>query len=223
MTAKIIAIGNQKGGAGKTTTAMQMAFVLAKTHAVLVIDADPQATATKWAAMAEDSAPFPASVIGLAAAGAKIHREIQKLTNQYDYILVDCPPSVDSPVPQACFLVSDLVLIPTRPSLPDIWAVQETLALIERARTINETLKAAIVLNAVHPNTQLGRDALEILSEFEAPLLKTALHQRQAYPQSVVLGGAVSGIPGAKAAQQEVALMVDEVLDFLLKKDEQSK
>lgn len=215
MTAKIISVGNQKGGAGKTTTTMQLAVALAEKHKVLVVDADQQATATKWAAMAEDEKPFPASVIGLAAAGGKIHREIQKLADQYDFILVDCPPSVESPVPQAAFLVSDLVLIPTRPSLPDIWAVQETIALIERAKAINDTIKAAILVNALQPNTQLGRDALEILGKFDAHLFKTTFHQRQAYPQSVVFGGSVAAVPGAKPAQQEVKALVKEVLVLL--------
>lgn len=214
MTAKIISVGNQKGGVGKTTVTMQLAGELAKTYRVLVADADEQATATRWAAMAEGS-PFPAAVIGLAAAGSKIHRELQRFTEQYDFIIVDCPPSVSAAVPQSAFLVSDLVLIPTRPSLPDIWAVQETIRLVERAKAINEGIKTAILVNALQPNTQLGRDALEIISQFDAQLLKTVLRQRQAYPQSVVLGGTVSQVSGAKPAHAEVSALVKEVLQLL--------
>ena len=214
MAAKIISVGNQKGGVGKTTVTMQLAGVLGQRYRVLVADADEQATATKWAAMAEGE-PFPAAVVGLAAAGSKIHRELQRLSEQYDFIFVDCPPSVSSPVPQAAFLVSDLVLIPTRPSLPDIWAVQETIQLVERAKAINEGIKAAILVNALQPNTQLGRDAVEIIQQFDAHLLKTILRQRQAYPQSVVLGGTVSQISGAKPAHSEVQSLVDEVLTLI--------
>jgi chromosome partitioning protein len=214
MAAKIISVGNQKGGVGKTTVTMQLAGALSRDYKVLVADADEQATASKWAAMAEGE-PFPAAVVGLAAAGAKIHRELQRLSEQYDFILVDCPPSVSSPVPQAAFLVSDLVLIPTRPSLPDIWAVQETLRLVERAKVINESIKSAILVNALQPNTQLGRDAVEIINQFDAYLLKTSLHQRQAYPQSVVLGGTVSQVSGAKPAQAEVQALVKELLSLL--------
>ena len=58
MPAKILAVVNQKGGSGKTTLSMQLAGALARRHhKVLVVDADPQGTATRWAASAEDETP----------------------------------------------------------------------------------------------------------------------------------------------------------------------
>lgn len=217
MAAKIISIGNQKGGVGKTTTTMQLAGSLARRGAkVLVVDADEQATATRWSVMNEET-PFPATVVGLSASGSKLHREIQKFVDQYDYILVDCPPSVSAPTPQSAFLVSDLVVIPTRPSLADIWAVQETLKLVERAEAINEGIKTVILLNAKQPNTSLGRDAAEILSGFNVALLKTTFHLRQAYAQSVVLGGTVHDLPSAKQAQVEVEAFTDELISLMSK------
>jgi chromosome partitioning protein len=215
MSAKIISIGNQKGGAGKSTTTMQLAGSLARRgFKVLVVDADQQATSTRWSAQSEDT-PFPATVVSLAAAGGKLHREVQKFVGDYDFILVDCPPSVIDPTPQSAFLVSDLVLIPTRPSLPDIWAVKETLDLIEKAKVINEAVKVAILLNAKQPNTQLGKDSLSVLSEFDATLLKTSFANRQAYAQSVVIGGTVHDVQGSKPAQTEVESLTDEVLGLL--------
>ena len=72
MAAKIIAVVNQKGGSGKTTVSMQLAGALARRkNKVLVVDADPQGTATRWAASALDETPFPASVVGLSAASTK--------------------------------------------------------------------------------------------------------------------------------------------------------
>ena len=215
MAAKVISVGNQKGGVGKSTTTMQLAGSLSRRgFKVLVVDADEQSTALRWAAMGEET-PFPATVVSLYAAGGKLHREVQKFTDQYDYILIDCPPSVSAPTPQSAFLVSDLVLIPTRPSLADIWAVQATIKLIDAAKTVKDGIKTAILLNAKQPNTQLSRDATDILSGFDAVLLKTALHLRQAYGQSVVLGGTVHDVPGGKPAVTEVEELTDELLAML--------
>jgi chromosome partitioning protein len=215
MSAKIVSFGNQKGGVGKSTAAMQLAGSLSRRgKKILVVDADEQSTATRWASMS-NTTPFPAHVVGLAAAGAKLHRELQKFLDQYELILVDCPPSVSAATPQSAFLVSDLVLIPTRPSLSDIWSVQETIKLVERAKGVNEGIRTAILLNAKQHNTQLGRDAHEVLSAFDAHLLKSTFHLRQAYAQSIVLGSTVHSVPGAKAAQAEVEALADEVLELL--------
>lgn len=123
MPAKIITVANQKGGSGKTTVSMQLAGTLARRgYRVLVVDADPQATATRWAASASDDIPFPASVVGLSAANEKVHREVRKFIDDYSVIIIDCPPAADSQVPQSTLLVADLVLVPIIPSPLDMWA-----------------------------------------------------------------------------------------------------
>jgi chromosome partitioning protein len=109
MPAKIISVVNQKGGSGKTTLSMQLAGALARRgNKVLVVDADPQGTATRWAASADDEKPFPASVVGLSAASTKVHREVKKFVDDYQYVIIDCPPAADSPVPQSALLIADL-------------------------------------------------------------------------------------------------------------------
>ena len=123
MTAKIIVVVNQKGGAGKTTVSMQLAGTLGRRgHKVLVIDADPQATATRWAASAAEGQAFPASLSGLSAAGGKVHREAQKYVEDYAFIVIDCPPAADSAVPQSALMIADLALVPVIPSPLDLWA-----------------------------------------------------------------------------------------------------
>ena len=97
MSAKIIAVVNQKGGAGKTTVSMQLGGAFGRRgKKVLVIDAGPQATATRRAASAGDDKPFPATISGLSAAGDKVHREARKYVDDFDIIVIDCPPAADS-------------------------------------------------------------------------------------------------------------------------------
>jgi len=217
MTAKIITVANQKGGSGKTTIAMQLAGTLGRNNnKVLVIDADPQGTATRWAASAEEDKPFRARVAGLSAAGGRVHREVKKFIDDFDYIVVDCPPAVDSPVPQSALLISDLVLVPVIPSPADLWAATGIQKLIDNAQEINEKLEARLIANMCQPNTLLAKDSLDVLEEFGIPLATSRLHLRTAYRRSAVYGDTVHG-QGSTAQQaiNEVNTLIDEVLGIL--------
>jgi chromosome partitioning protein len=196
---------------------MQLAGTLAQRGAkVLVVDADAQGTATRWAASASDDAPFPAAVIGLSAAGSKVHWEVAKFLDDYTHIVVDCPPAVESPVPQSALLIADLALVPVIPSPPDLWSAVGIRQLVDRLRAINPSLQARLVLNDLEPRTLLAKDAREILPEFGMPLATTALHPRPAHRQGAVGGGTVHQLGGrAAAAIAEVEALADEVVTWL--------
>lgn len=214
MPAKIITVCNQKGGSGKTTVSMQLAGALARRgYKMLVVDADPQGTATRWAASADDEAPFPASVVGLSAASSKVHREVRKFVEDYQFIIIDCPPAADSPVPQSALLIADLALVPIIPSPLDMWASVGIRKVIENVSDINEGLKARLVVNQCQPNTTLAKEALDVLPEFGISLCETYLRQRTVYRQSAVFGQTVHDF-GAKAgaAIEEVEALTSEVL-----------
>jgi chromosome partitioning protein len=217
MPAKIIAIANQKGGSGKTTVSMQLAGAIARRgNKVLVVDADPQGTATRWAASAEDEHPFPASVVGLSAASAKVHREVKKFIDDYDYIIIDCPPAADSPVPQSALLIADLVLVPLIPSPLDMWAAVGIRQVIANVSDLNEGLKSRLVLNQCQPNTTLTQETLEVLPEFGIELANAQLRHRQVYRQSAVFGQTVHDFGGkASAAIDEMETLTDEVFKIL--------
>ena len=214
MVAKVITVCNQKGGSGKTTVSMQLAGALVRRgYKLLVVDADPQGTATRWAASAEDDKPFPASVVGLSAASTKVHREVKKFLGDYGVIIIDCPPAADSPVPQSALLIADLALVPLIPSPLDMWASVGIRTVIQSVGAINEALVARLIVNQCQPNTNLAKDALEVLPEFGIDLCKTYLRQRSVYRQSAVFGQTVHdfGSP-ASAAIEEMDALTSEVL-----------
>ena len=220
MAAKIIAVCNQKGGSGKTTLSMQLAGTIARRkNKVLVVDADSQGTATRWAASADDENPFPAAVVGLSAASEKVHREVKKFVGDYDFIIIDCPPAADSPVPQSALLIADLALVPIIPSPLDLWASVGIRQVIEDVSDINENLTARLVVNQCQPKTNLAKEALEILSEFGIPVCKNYLRQRTAYRQSAVFGQTVQNFGSkAKDAIREIEALTKEVLSILKNK-----
>lgn len=217
MSARVITVCNQKGGVGKTTITMQLSGTLAlRGYRVLVVDADPQGTSMRWAASAEDEMPYPATVVGLSAAGAKVHREVKKFFNDYDLIVIDCPPAADSPVPQSALVVSDLALVPIIPSPPDLWASVGIRQVIENASGINEGLVSRLVINQLRDRTRLGQEVLRMLPEFGMERCNVMLRQREPYRQSPMFGQTVHFLGNlASEAVKEVEALTSEVLALL--------
>ena len=216
--AKIIAIVNQKGGPGKSTVAMVLAGTLGRRGCkVLVVDADSeQGSATRWAASAPDDVPFPASIAGLGKTDAKLHREVQKFVADHDYIVIDCPPSANSPVAQSALLIADLALVPVVPSPLDLWAGVAISKVIDAAAALNEHLTARLLINRQKPNTRLAAETRKILSAFAIPLCKTQLGDREVYKHAAAYGQTVQGLgTGATAAITEVEALTDELLSVL--------
>ena len=217
MRTKIIAVVNQKGGCGKTTITMQLAGSLSRhDHRVLVVDADSQGSATRWAASARDDHKFPVTVAGLAAAGARIHREVEKYVDVYDAILIDCPPGMESVIPQSALLVADLALVPIIRSPLDLWSSAGIVQLIENARVVNEELRVLLVLNQWHPNRLLAKDTAEVLGSFGLPVAHQRISDREVYRQCSMYGMTVHDMgPRAGVAVQEMEMLTNEILTML--------
>lgn len=217
MAAKIITLANQKGGTGKTTVCMQLAGTLARQgRPTLIVDADRQGTALRWAASADERWPFPAAVLAHTEDDGPVHHVIARQALRYDYIVVDCPPAVESPATQSALLVTHLALVPVIPSPADLWSSVGIRELIERMSLANANLTARLVANMCQPQTLIAREILAIMSEFGIPLLDTRLHLRTAYRQSALFGTTVGGLGrGAASAGDEVRALTREILEVV--------
>ncbi len=216
MSAKTIVVCNQKGGPGKTTVTMQLAGTLGLKSKVLVIDADPQGTSMRWFSMADEDSPFPATVVSLSEAGDKVHHGIRRFLADYEYIIVDCPPADNSPIPKSALLVADLAIIPVRPSPLDLWATVGIKKTVDDVLVINESLQVRLLLNQCQPNLTLTKDILEVLPQIKMEKLKNHLHLRTAYSKSAGEGTTVHGVSGsAEKAIEEINSVADEILEIL--------
>jgi chromosome partitioning protein len=214
MQTRIITVTNQKGGSGKTSVSMVLAGSLAKRgNKVMVVDADPQGTATQWAGAAADDRPFPATVIGLSSAKGKLHQLIKPMVNDYDYIIIDCPPSVDEQASQSALLISDVCLIPSQPTPADLWATVAVLTLVEKAKTLNEELMAFCIANRVTASS-LGKQVLSVMAENKIALLGSKLGNRTSFQEATILGSTPQRMGSRhKVAAAEVEALVTELFE----------
>ena len=211
---KVIALLNQKGGAGKTTLATHLAGELAmRGQRVTLLDADPQGSALDWAQRRLQSCQGRLyGVFGLAR--DTLHREVPEIAQQADYVVIDGPPRVAA-LARSALLAADLVLIPVQPSAYDVWATQEMVALIHEARVFRPDLRAAFVINRRVVGTVIGREARAALADQPFPTLRADVAQRIAFADSVAAGRLVCESAPRSAAAREITALAWAVQEAL--------
>jgi len=218
MTAKIIAVINRKGGCGKTTISMMLGGAIAnKKKKVLVADGNSeQGSAIRWASVASSDKPFPADVVEIGDTTDQIHNELRKYIYDYDFIIVDCPPTAQSVIGESVLLVADLAIVPVEPNPLDIWGTVGIKKLIGEMVIKNIGLKSRLLINKCNPNTRLTKDVLEIISDFGIELFNTKIHKRTVYAEAPAIGGIVHDLGyKAKEAIQEIDQLTKEIIKIL--------
>jgi len=197
---KTIAIISQKGGAGKTTLAINLAgAATAAGYVSLIVDTDPQATASTWASWRGGAEP---DVIDCAA-HALLPKKLQQAAELgADFAVIDTPPHADIMAREAC-RTADLLLIPCRPRAFDLDAVRTTAELAKASG------KPAFVLFVAGPPRAplVYVEASQLIEQFGLALAPVMLPERAAYHHSVGAGKTATEIePKGKAADDVAAL-----------------
>lgn len=210
MATHVIAVINQKGGAGKTTLSMNLAAGLARRGDTVVIDLDPQGSSRQWASMG--SAAFPATVKQIT--GNWDARTLHQNYRAYRHMVLDCPPSLDSHASLQALRACDVALIPVLPSPIDLWASMKLPKEIEEARKVNPGIKAYLVLNQLEPSSALSGAMHEALTEFGVPVLNASIRRRAVYRSAALEGVSVYQM-GARAASavDEMESVIKEVIE----------
>ncbi len=208
---KIIAVLNQKGGAGKTTIATNLAHALQlEGHKVILVDSDPQGSARDWNA-ASDGALI--KVIGMDR--STLAKDIMAVVDNHDFIIIDGAPQI-ADLAIAAIKCADMILIPVQPSPYDIWACEDLVEIIKARQEITDGKpKAAFVISRVIKNTQLGKEIREALEGYDLPVFKNYTTQRVIYAKSASTGSTVLSSESKEEASNEIRAIANELKDFL--------
>jgi chromosome partitioning protein len=207
----LIGILNQKGGVGKTTTAVHLAYWLFSKHKkVLVIDADSQKSSSQWL----DRVGLDFEVIN---EPETVYERAIELSQHFDEIVIDAP-GVLGDTTKSILLAVDLALIPVQPTQLDIDSTEDTLRIVRNAQHVRRgEPRAAIFLNRAEKRSVLYREAQEVLRDVKGVgLLDSTIFRRSVIADAPGQGLTVFSISGdsAKTAAQEYDSLFNEAFSY---------
>ncbi|OZB73711.1 MAG: hypothetical protein B7X37_07900, partial [Halothiobacillus sp. 14-55-98] len=144
-----------------------------------LVDADPQGALKHWVDWGSKEAD--AQVPVLYSDHTDPVQNLKLAQPNHDFVVVDCPPSLDMAITCQLMIECDFILIPVLPSPLDLWASTQTIEMIESARKTNPKLKAALVLNQTEPRSAMTRAMQTTIERLGVPVLTTSVRRRAVY------------------------------------------
>ncbi|WP_447985433.1 ParA family protein [Nitrospira sp. Nam74] len=249
--ARIIAIANQKGGVGKTTTSINLSSSLAiNDQAVLMIDMDPQSNATSGVGIDQKSlsrslydclmrgeplieaisqtsvarlsvVPATADLVGAEVELVNVEdrervlkKSMQGLTDNYDYIIIDCPPALGFLTINA-LAAAHSVLVPVQCEYYAMEGLGRLMANVQRIQDgINPSLELeGILLTMFDSRNSLARQVSEeIRSHFKEKVYKTMIPRNVTLAEAPSYGQPAAFYNAASAGAQAYLELAKEVL-----------
>jgi chromosome partitioning protein len=200
--ALVITVAQQKGGAGKTMLAANLAAAMAPDRRVCLLDIDPQRSLKRWHEIRERQSRTLPAITFSDVSGWRLRAELARLMATHDALIVDTPPQVDTEAKLA-IRNAHLVLVPLQPSPPDLWAAEGT---VQLARAEKRPMR--LVLNRAPAASKLRSMVEHDAAAAGHVVLANTLGNRAGFANAFAQGmGAVEAAPKKVAAREILALL----------------
>jgi chromosome partitioning protein len=189
---QVISLLSRKGGSGKTTLAVHWAVEAEQSgkRRVVLIDMDEQRSCSSWFAKRDAETPL---LIQSASGDIKEHLEVCR-ADGVDWVIIDTEPNIDTSAVHAA-RVSDLVVIPARPSVLDLEAIGGTVELVQGIRK-----QAVVILNQAPSRSGMTDEARAALAGYGLSICPVAVSNRIAFSRALIDGQVAKEIePNGKA------------------------
>jgi chromosome partitioning protein len=216
--AHIITVANEKGGSAKTTTSINLAGALAEAgHRVMLVDCDPQGTASYWRGMRPE-ADQTFEVVSMAH--PIVHKQLPPMLEKsaYDYVIVDCPPGGprgEKNITRSAMLPAKLIVVPMTPSPADLWSFENMQMFLDLLVQHNRDFLCRILISRKIPNTKLSRDARMAISSFHVDMFETEVTQRVGIAESLLEGKTIVQYAPESSGAEEFRKLAAEVINVI--------
>jgi chromosome partitioning protein len=174
-----VAIISQKGGAGKTTLAVNLAVEAERNNlSTLLIDLDPQSSSSEWSDIRNEDYPTVMS-----CHASRMLKLIEKAeANNADYTFIDTAPHSENSALEAA-KIADIVLIPCRAGILDIKAIESSLNICNLAGT-----KSLVILNAIPSQPAIAEEAKAAIKMIGGKVCEHYIGQRIIFSHAMTAG-----------------------------------
>lgn len=208
---KIVALVNGKGGVGKTTSAINLAQILSEDHRTLLVDTDPQGSASWWAGQVGESGSEWGMGFDVAQENDPSILTSLREVEGYDMVVADTQPALGSRVLTTVLEGSDYVVLPTPPAPMDLTALIETVrTLISGSGVSHRVLLTRVDSRSL--NEALA--AQNALLDSQIPTFHSFVRSYKAHERAALEGIPITAYGGrqARSAEADYRRVADELM-----------